>query len=105
MKYLLNITPEELLTKKLHVDFSDRVYQFHEMKSIFNTTQYVLKYDDDEIILVFTKMTYGWELNCKINSYGTNSDRFYTGGVAINFIGEMLDQKIIRFDNEIEKGQ
>lgn len=105
MKYLLNITPEELLNKKLYIDFSDEFYQFYEIETIFNTKQYVLKYDDDEIILVFTKMSYGWELNCKINSYGTNSDRFYTGGVAINFIGQMMDQKIITFDNEIEQGE
>lgn len=110
MKYLLNITPEELLDKKLYVDYSDKVYQFREMESNFNikshisnTKQYVLKYCDDEIILVFTEMSYGWELNCKITSYGTTSDKFYISGVAINFIGQMLDQKIIRFDNEIGK--
>ena len=103
MKYLLNITPQELLDKKLYIDFSDKFYQFYETKTVFNTKQYVLKYDDNEIIWVFRKMRYGWELKCKINSYGTNSDRLYTVGVAINFIGQMMDQKIITFDNEIDK--
>lgn len=105
MKYLLYASTEHLLKEKLYVDFNgeEKVYYFEEGQGSFDSKVYFLNYEN-KFIFLFERTGYDeWELNFKTIWLGTNSDNYHIGGIAINFLGQMIKRKIITFDSEVEK--
>ena len=53
-----------------------------------------------EVILYFMRIRDGYLFQMRAGTWGTNSDLYFFGDIEIGFIGQLLKENILEWDNE-----